>query len=85
MHVLAVATHEEGVLYTVGHKVGAFAAHGWVAPLTQTNLDEVFRTLGLRVVERTRGCNPAPAQDCMRLQPVPLASLPSEICGRIAP
>jgi hypothetical protein len=64
--------------YAVGHRTGENEAHGWVAPLTRHNLRELFGVFGLSMSEST-SC--LAGQQCMRLTPTPLASLPAETCG----
>ena len=63
--------------YTVGHRVGLFEEHGWVAPLTSGNVKELLSTLGLQLRER----GSVGGQQCMRLVPTPLEQLPPELCG----
>jgi hypothetical protein len=51
--------------YAVGHRVGAYKAQGWVAPLLPEQLNEIFGVLQLNVTHRVPNC--FPDQACLRL------------------
>ena len=70
--------------YSVSHRVGMFESHGWVAPLTLSNLREMWRTLGFTIGEHTPNCFPAPVQHCFTLHPVAMSSLPPGVCEHAA-
>ena len=64
--------------YAVGHRVGAFKMQGWVAPLLQEQLNEVFAVLSLNVTHRLPNC--FPDQLCMRVvSSVPRS--PLDVCA----
>ena len=55
--------------YAVGHRVGAFKTQGWVAPLLQEQLNEVFAVLSLNVTHRLPNCFGPALHACRRSVP----------------
>lgn len=64
--------------YAIGHRVGAFKAQGWVAPLLPEQLSEIFNVLQLNVTSRLPNC--FPDQACLRLVSATLRP-PSDVCA----
>jgi len=65
--------------YAIGHRVGAFKAQGWVAPLLPEQLNEIFGVLQLNVTSRLPNC--FPDQACLRLVSATLRPPPDMCAG----